>query len=578
MINNSVRALKFANQIEGTMIRLYSCDIEQRGKIPGLGKRQQALITAALNYHALVHSDQPTLFHVYEGQPWDFPQLNGEKTSHRTALFPDSSLLLSLAAKSSPNGVCIDFANESKIGSGDLTVRYLLVPPESATSADIEAHATKSLPRALYALLESFCPLQFDELRERQRIKREHAWFDPINAFNPLQELSYLHDADRSLNRLAAPSHISTMRQKAIIVGMYWLQAGGAERWALETIAIAKRHGLLPIVITDRDSLHPWITKDALADTLILPLAHPQEEVSCDEPLLRALFERYEICGALIHHCQWLYDRTYWIKHFYPKCPIVDTTHILEYKYSGAFPHEAVSHDETIDLHHVISPQLSSWLVSSHGINPAKVIYAPLTGLTVTTKEPKFKRPSNSNALIVAFVGRLARQKRPEAFILLARHLARREDCYRFILHGSGNLEMVVDKLIERYNLQAVIERRTESEPVSLTYNDADVLVISSVNEGLTLTTMEAVCAGIPVISCDVGSQDTLIPPEGLTRRKSRDFITDAAYMIESMRGNDGRRMDLWEEELRRLKRFAQAEPASSFFDRLLSRWSNQHD
>ncbi|WP_204572935.1 glycosyltransferase [Collinsella intestinalis] len=578
MIDKRVRPLKLANQIEDTMIRLYSCHIEQQGKIPGLGKRQQALITAALNYHTLVHSDQPTLFHVYEGQPWDFPQLNGEKTSRSTNLSPDSSLLLSLVAKSSPNGIWVDFANESNVGSDVLTLRHLLVPPESATPADVEAHAAKSLPRALYALLESSCPLQFDELRERQRIKREHAWFDSIKKFNPLQELPYLHDTDESLNRLAAPSHINTAKQKAIIFGMYWLQAGGAERWALETIAIAKRYGLLPIVITDRDSLHPWITKDALADTLILPLAHPQEEVSCDEPLLRALFERFEICGVLIHHCQWLYDRTYWIKHFYPKCPIVDTTHILEYKYSGAFPHEAVSHDETIDLHHVISPQLSSWLVSIHGINPAKVIYAPLTGLTATTKEPEFKKPSSSNALTVAFVGRLARQKRPEAFILLARYLARRADCYRFILHGSGNLEMIVDKLIERNNLQAVIERRAESDPVSITYNDADVLVISSVNEGLTLTTMEAVCAGIPVISCDVGSQNTLIPPEGLTRRKSRDFITDAAYMIESMRENEDRRMHLWEEERERLKHFEQAESASSFFDRLLSRWSNQHD
>lgn len=47
------------------------------------------------------------------------------------------------------------------------------------------------------------------------------------------------------------------------------------------------------------------------------------------------------------------------------------------------------------------------------------------------------------------------------------------------------------------------------SIPVSRTYADADVLLVSSVNEGITLTTIEAISAGIPVLSANVGSQET---------------------------------------------------------------------
>lgn len=106
---------------------------------------------------------------------------------------------------------------------------------------------------------------------------------------------------------------------KAVIVAMHWLQAGGAERWGMETIALAKEAGFIPIVLTDCDSHQPWITDPACDDALVLPLTQPLQERVGDPTILRALFEQFDIRGILIHHCQWMYDRAWWVKQYFLK-------------------------------------------------------------------------------------------------------------------------------------------------------------------------------------------------------------------------------------------------------------------
>ena len=124
----------------------------------------------------------------------------------------------------------------------------------------------------------------------------------------------------------------------------------------------------------------------------------------------------------------------------------------------------------------------------------------------------------------MAYIGRMVRQKRPEAFILAAKAVnAAYPGKVRFIMQGNGDMDAFTERLIERYRLQDVIERRPMSMPVADTYRDADVLLVASVNEGITLTTIEAITAGIPTLSANVGSQETLIPPQGAVA--TYDFV-----------------------------------------------------
>ena len=234
-----------------------------------------------------------------------------------------------------------------------------------------------------------------------------------------------------------------------------------------------------------------------------------------------------------------------------------------------------MSRDPYIDLHHVISPQLQDWLVNHHGIAAKKVVMAPLVGLTADQMHPRYKDRVQQGVFHVAFVGRMTRQKRPEAFINVAKEMERRfPGRFRFIMHGSGDMDLEVRKLLEKYGLDRAVERRDVSQPVSATYDWADALLITSINEGITLTTIEAISRGMPVLSADVGSQSTLVPSQGLLPRQSLGLVRQSVRSLQRMDDHEQDRRRLWTAELERLQEFSRKESADSFFTRMLGEWA----
>ena len=458
-------------------------------------------------------------------------------------------------------------------------MRHILLTPDEATDKDVELNRPEDRTIVkLYKSLEEAAPNCFDIFRESERVWREQIGRKPIDkALSRAAEV--VNDSADNVHPWVeiVPGCAAANAPRAIIIAMHWFQAGGAERWALETVKLAKEVGFLPIIITDRDGHQPWITNPVFDDALLLPMTLPLQERPGDSPLLRALFEQFNIPGILIHHCQWMYDNLWWVKSHFPQTQVIDSLHIVEYYFHGGYPKESVAHDEWIDLHHVISPQLKHWMVDYHQIAPAKVVDAPLIGLTTDAKKPKFKSRDKSKPFTVTYVGRVVRQKRPDAFILAAKAV---NDAYpeefRFIMQGNGNMDAFVGRLLKRYGLENIVERRDMSVPVAQTYQETDALLISSVNEGITLTSIEAICAGIPVLSANVGSQETLIPPQGLCRRMTSQFVRDTKSILSHIVNNEENRRKLWENELARLQKFSQMESADAYFKKMLKEWHDQ--
>ena len=86
--------------------------------------------------------------------------------------------------------------------------------------------------------------------------------------------------------------------------------------------------------------------------------------------------------------------------------------------------------------------------------------------------------------LTIAFV-RFTQQKRPYLFLRLADRLHGRFGArVRFVMQGDGELgdEVRIDR--DRLGLGEVVELRDSTRPVADTLAEADVLVLSSDNEG----------------------------------------------------------------------------------------------
>ena len=561
------------------MRHFFQVDEKDAAQIENLSKRMQRLVYGAVDYNSLIQPGRTLTYKLYMGEKWQYPRLTDTSTlsgniTEQMGLVPFMVFKATSVSRNQTDFSPHYFAGDDQIL--DHNVRHILLTPDDATDRDVELnHPVNSKAVKLYNTLESSMPTAFDVFRDAKRTMREHVGKKSI-------PMTMARNAD-NVNKAGkvqhpwvevTPGRAPKGSPRAVVVAMHWFQAGGAERWALETVKLVRDAGFIPIVITDRDGHQPWIADPAFDDAILLPMTMPVQERPGDSPVLRALFEQFDIAGILIHHCQWMYDNAWWVKTHFPQTRIVDSLHIVEYYFHGGFPKESVSHDEWIDLHHVISPQLEHWLINDHQIAPEKVVDAPLVGLTADAKTPSFKERDKTKPFTVAYIGRMVRQKRPEAFILAAKAVnAAYPGKVRFIMQGNGDMDAFSDMMIKRYGLEEVIERRALDAPVAQTYRDADALLISSINEGITLTSIEAISAGVPVISANVGSQETLIPPKGLCRRMTSNFVHDAKSALSHILNNEEDRRKLWESELARLQKFSEFESAEAYFKKMLKEW-----
>ena len=491
-----------------------------------LDDRERRLAFGAANYFSFVYPGHSLRLTIVRGPRGTYPSLTDDRCRH-IGWFPDRVPVASLRVRSlvpstAPDPRMTDLVID--IGGGD----------ENIDTYDQLRGIVGKARRAT----RFFAPIQYDVARQIRT------------------DFAERRSATRSLPRrrpAAVPRRVDgegSGKAPAVLFGLHWLELGGAERWALDCIQLAKEAGLVPIVITDRDSAHPWITRPEFDDAVVVPMTHPIV-MGHDAALLDGVFATYDIRGVHVHHNTWMYDRLPWIKSVRPDLPVVDSLHILEWR-TGGFVDHSVCMSDMINEHHVISPRLRDYLIGKHGIPAAKVKLATLANLTTgnLTEEAAKAGHGRTDTFTVTYVGRFHQQKRPYLFLKLAAELKKAPGFgVRFIMHGDGPLAREVRSLRARLGLAGDVELRGPDQPVSATLAETDVLVITSENEGLSLTSFEATAVGVPVVSADVGSQGSIVAGDLLCPRHTYPFVRAASRAIQTLASSPDQRKHWLEEQ-----------------------------
>lgn len=515
-----------------------------------LSKREARLLDGALAFHCLVRPGDRIRATVLRSQGPHAPSL----TDHRTSAieWPDDRAVVgTIEAQATGHPT-------STTGVVDV-VLDLGGPPESLMR-------NEQPPGRLHAARDAVrrrVPVAFDAARQLRTDRLENRRLS-----RPIPRVGRLHDA------VVGSSRGST---KAVLFGLHWLELGGAEKWAMETISLAREAGFFPIILSDRPSGHPDIVRPTFDDALVIPLTHPMGGPQ-ESRLLSQLFERFDIRGVHIHHCSWLYQRLPWIRAQYPGSELVDSLHVLEWR-TGGFVDIALRLSNVMDAHHVISPQLRDYLVDRQGLPREKVQLATLAGLTTEPAATEARgTPSRTvgDPLTIAFVGRFTQQKRPYLFLRLAAHLrATHGNRVRFVMHGDGELAAEVRSHRSRLGLDGVVELRGADQPVPRTLDEADLLVISSDNEGVTLTSFEADAHGTLVVSSDVGSQASVVVPDLLLPRAPLAFLQKAERTVATLLDDPARTAELLDQQHQRVSAFAALPDARDWTRELYERWAS---
>ena len=120
-----------------------------------------------------------------------------------------------------------------------------------------------------------------------------------------------------------------------------------------------------------------------------------------------------------------------------------------------------------------------------------------------------------ADGILVAFVGRLADVKRPDRFARVAQRVAAERSDVSFVVAGEGSglgeLQATVARSPELRGRVHFLGWRSD---VANVYAAADLVLLTSDNEGMPLSLIEAAAAGRPTVTTDVGSAAEVVVNE----------------------------------------------------------------
>lgn len=146
------------------------------------------------------------------------------------------------------------------------------------------------------------------------------------------------------------------------------------------------------------------------------------------------------------------------------------------------------------------SKSVTEMLTADLGLDPELVHTVPIAGIVLDEYTPVEHR--NREEITVGVVGRLSEQKNHAMVLDVAERLQNRD--IQFVIVGDGELYDALQIEIDERNLQNVtLHGFAEDIPSFLA--ELDIYFQPSRWEGLCITVLEAMAAGLPVIGSNVG-------------------------------------------------------------------------
>ncbi len=303
-------------------------------------------------------------------------------------------------------------------------------------------------------------------------------------------------------------------RRPHLLVLAPWLADGGSEILLLDLLSDLKTDWRISIVTTNADEQLLWphfreITTD------VVPLVG-----AFDEHLWFSVLDHVIVTrgtrAMISHGSAFAYETLSSVKQRHPRMATID---ILHNDLPGGHMRGAVMARASIDCQIAVSSRIARSLLS-HGVLPERIVTIPNGVDTEVLFTPRRFDRSKARltlhlppeCLILAWIGRLAEEKRPLEFLTIIAELAQRGPV-RALMVGDGPMAAAVDDKIQRLALKDLVKRipQIPRGDIGQIYAAADFLVLTSAIEGLPFVALEALASGCPVAATDVGDMESIV-------------------------------------------------------------------
>lgn len=158
---------------------------------------------------------------------------------------------------------------------------------------------------------------------------------------------------------------------------------------------------------------------------------------------------------------------------------------------------------------------------------PAELVYNP-----VDYKRFSQVEKVSHEGFVIVNVGRLEPQKNHKMLVDAFESIHMQMPDARLIILGDGPLKTDLQQYINLKGLGQSIELKGKVDNVEKYLAEADVFALSSDYEGLPLSVLEAMSAGLPIVSTDVGGVKDIVTNNGVLVEK-QNLVAFAEAVIE---------------------------------------------
>ncbi len=164
------------------------------------------------------------------------------------------------------------------------------------------------------------------------------------------------------------------------------------------------------------------------------------------------------------------------------------------------------------------------------------------TSKDITLKEITFfkeKYNINNKNKTIAYVGRLAPEKRIDNFLQCCKLILDTDKNVNILIVGSGDEEKNLKSLAKQLNIDKEVNFIGFISPIDIVYASIDILLLTSDTEGTPRCVLEAMSYGVPVVATNVGGLHEIIDGKNGKLVDKGDFKTMSDTVIDLLNNND---------------------------------------
>ncbi len=378
----------------------------------------------------------------------------------------------------------------------------------------------------------------------RQYVAREYGALIeqfPQIALPALRSYGAIDDHIPIANPLGKPAHV-----RRVLVLMPWLIVGGAERVNLNLFEYLTLHGYeISIATTLLNVQHNWVDAFAQYTSDIFLLDHFLH-VSDFPRFLAYLIHSRKIDLIMVSNSYFGYQVLPYLRSCCPEVAIVDYCHSGDELWrNGGYPRCGAVYQQIMDFNIASSENVKQWMVE-RGALPERIEVA-YTNVDVEYWKPdplarqrvRSELGIRDEQVLIVFIGRLAGEKRPRMIAEIIAKLCERDpDMFRCLMIGDGPERGLLTETISRLQLNTTITilGRISDQAIRDNLAAADVFLLPSETEGISVAIFEAMAMGVIPMSARVGGQAELVTADcGFLIPRDSDELAEYVAALQKL-------------------------------------------